>query len=223
MRPPRCDAGLPYSRHAAVAKLVATDAAMKVTTDAVQVLGATATPRLPCRAIYARSEDHANLRGHQPDSAAGDQPRPRHQMTANIGSRPVQLWHTCSRGSCAITGAAIQPIDIGCRGTEIPGLLQCGTVSHGLKHGSIHLRVQRSTSVPTTATAPWHYRSSRADGDASAIESTWSPERPTTGRRPIDALPTLRTLRSTRSAMSFRGNDAVDKLSGRPRRRFPEH
>jgi alkylation response protein AidB-like acyl-CoA dehydrogenase len=39
MRPPRCDAGLPYSRHAAVAKLVATDAAMKVTTDAVQVLG----------------------------------------------------------------------------------------------------------------------------------------------------------------------------------------
>jgi alkylation response protein AidB-like acyl-CoA dehydrogenase len=35
----RCDAGLPYSRHAAVAKLVATDAAMKVTTDAVQVLG----------------------------------------------------------------------------------------------------------------------------------------------------------------------------------------
>ncbi|MGV9863368.1 acyl-CoA dehydrogenase family protein [Rhodococcus koreensis] len=35
----RCDAGLPYSRHASVAKLVATDAAMKVTTDAVQVLG----------------------------------------------------------------------------------------------------------------------------------------------------------------------------------------
>lgn len=35
----RRDAGLPYSRHASVAKLVATDAAMKVTTDAVQVLG----------------------------------------------------------------------------------------------------------------------------------------------------------------------------------------
>lgn len=33
------DAGRPYSRQAAVAKLVATDAAMKVTTDAVQVLG----------------------------------------------------------------------------------------------------------------------------------------------------------------------------------------
>ena len=33
------DAGRPYSRQAAVAKLVATDAAMRVTTDAVQVLG----------------------------------------------------------------------------------------------------------------------------------------------------------------------------------------
>jgi len=33
------DAGMPYSRGASVAKLVATDAAMKVTTDAVQVLG----------------------------------------------------------------------------------------------------------------------------------------------------------------------------------------
>ena len=33
------DAGRPFSRAAAVAKLVATDAAMRVTTDAVQVLG----------------------------------------------------------------------------------------------------------------------------------------------------------------------------------------
>jgi alkylation response protein AidB-like acyl-CoA dehydrogenase len=35
----RRDAGRPYSRQASVAKLVATDAAMKVTTDAIQVLG----------------------------------------------------------------------------------------------------------------------------------------------------------------------------------------
>ena len=35
----RRDAGLPYSRNASVAKLVATDAAMQVTTDAVQVFG----------------------------------------------------------------------------------------------------------------------------------------------------------------------------------------
>lgn len=41
----RRDAGLPYSRNASVAKLVATDAAMKVTTDAVQVLGGTGYTR----------------------------------------------------------------------------------------------------------------------------------------------------------------------------------
>jgi alkylation response protein AidB-like acyl-CoA dehydrogenase len=35
----RRDAGRPYSQEASVAKLIATDAAMKVTTDAVQVLG----------------------------------------------------------------------------------------------------------------------------------------------------------------------------------------
>jgi alkylation response protein AidB-like acyl-CoA dehydrogenase len=35
----RRDHGLPYSRQASIAKLVATDAAMRVTTDAVQVLG----------------------------------------------------------------------------------------------------------------------------------------------------------------------------------------
>ena len=35
----RCDAGRPFGRQASVAKLIATDAAMKVTTDAVQVLG----------------------------------------------------------------------------------------------------------------------------------------------------------------------------------------
>ncbi len=33
------DLGLPFSDHAAIAKLKATDAAMKITTDAVQVLG----------------------------------------------------------------------------------------------------------------------------------------------------------------------------------------
>jgi alkylation response protein AidB-like acyl-CoA dehydrogenase len=35
----RCDAGLPFTRAAAIAKLVATESAMRVTTDAVQVLG----------------------------------------------------------------------------------------------------------------------------------------------------------------------------------------
>jgi alkylation response protein AidB-like acyl-CoA dehydrogenase len=35
----RKDAGLPYGQQAAMAKLLATDTAMRVTTDAVQVLG----------------------------------------------------------------------------------------------------------------------------------------------------------------------------------------
>jgi alkylation response protein AidB-like acyl-CoA dehydrogenase len=35
----RKDAGLPFGQHAAMAKLFASDTAMKVTTDAVQVLG----------------------------------------------------------------------------------------------------------------------------------------------------------------------------------------
>jgi alkylation response protein AidB-like acyl-CoA dehydrogenase len=35
----RRDSAMPYTREASVAKLVATDAAMKVTTDAVQVFG----------------------------------------------------------------------------------------------------------------------------------------------------------------------------------------
>ena len=53
----RHDRDLPFSRQASIAKLVATDAAMKVTTDAVQVL-----PRLrlhegvPGRAPHARGK-----------------------------------------------------------------------------------------------------------------------------------------------------------------------
>jgi alkylation response protein AidB-like acyl-CoA dehydrogenase len=35
----RRDRGMPFQRQASIAKLVATDGAMKVTTDAVQVLG----------------------------------------------------------------------------------------------------------------------------------------------------------------------------------------
>ena len=69
------DAGSQFTRDAAVAKLVATDAAMKVTTDAVQVLGGYGYTRgLPGRALSARGEGHPDLRGHQPDPAAGDRP-----------------------------------------------------------------------------------------------------------------------------------------------------
>ncbi len=66
----RRDLGRPYSAQASVAKLIATDAAMKVTTDAVQVFGGVGYTRdLPRRALHARGQDHPDLRGHQPDSA----------------------------------------------------------------------------------------------------------------------------------------------------------
>ena len=49
------DAGRAFSKEAAVAKLVATDAAMRVTTDAVQVLGGAGyTQDFPGRAVHAR-------------------------------------------------------------------------------------------------------------------------------------------------------------------------
>ena len=38
-------------------------------------------PRLPRRALHARGEGHADLRGHQPDPAPGHQPRTRRQAT----------------------------------------------------------------------------------------------------------------------------------------------
>ena len=50
----RRDAGRPYSRQASVAKLVATDAAMRVTTDAVQVLGGAGYTRDPPAERYMR-------------------------------------------------------------------------------------------------------------------------------------------------------------------------
>ncbi len=85
----RRDAGVAYGRQASVAKLVATDAAMKVTTDAVQVLGgARLHPRLPGRAVHARGQDHADLRGHQPDPAPRDQP-PLRPLTPRGPAGPV--------------------------------------------------------------------------------------------------------------------------------------
>ena len=59
-------------RQAAVAKLVCTDTAMRVTTDAVQVLGGAGyTQDFPARAVHARGEGDPDLRGHQPDPAPG--------------------------------------------------------------------------------------------------------------------------------------------------------
>ena len=56
-----------------MAKLFATDMCMKVTTDAVQVLGGAGyVARLPRRALVPRGEGAADRRGHQPGAAHGD-------------------------------------------------------------------------------------------------------------------------------------------------------
>ncbi len=68
---------VPFARQASIAKLVATDAAMKVTTDAVQVLGGYGYTRdFPVERLHARGQGDADLRGHQPDPADGDRARP---------------------------------------------------------------------------------------------------------------------------------------------------
>ena len=66
------DAGAPdASRWSAMCKLVAGDTAMRVTTDAVQVLGRLwLHRRVPGRADDARREDHPALRGDPADPTA---------------------------------------------------------------------------------------------------------------------------------------------------------
>ena len=73
----RVDAGAPgVSQASSMAKLFASDTAMRVTTDAVQLLGGAGyTPRLPGRADDARRQGHPDLRGHEPDPAHRDRPQ----------------------------------------------------------------------------------------------------------------------------------------------------
>ena len=79
------DAGRPFSRDAAVAKLIASDVAMKVTTDAVQVLGGYGYTRdYPAERYMRGGQGDPDLRGHQPDSAAGHQP-PAAEVTSDWG------------------------------------------------------------------------------------------------------------------------------------------
>ena len=47
-------------------------------------------PRLPRRALHARSQDHADLRGHQPDSAPGDRAGTDGQIALATGSGPPE-------------------------------------------------------------------------------------------------------------------------------------
>ena len=62
-------------KYSSMAKLFASDTAMAVTVEAVQVLGGYGyVKRVPGRAHDARREDHPDLRGHERDPAARDRP-----------------------------------------------------------------------------------------------------------------------------------------------------
>ena len=60
-----------------MAKLFASDTAMRVTTDCVQLLGGIGyTKDMPAERIHARRQDHPDLRGHEPDPADRDRKAP---------------------------------------------------------------------------------------------------------------------------------------------------
>ena len=82
----------------AAAKCYASDVAMKVTTDAVQLLGGCGLHRgLPARADDARRQDHPDLRGHQPDPARGHGPSPAGGLSPvtapSARIRPTSTWN----------------------------------------------------------------------------------------------------------------------------------
>ena len=98
----RRDRGLPFHRQASIAKLVATDMAMRVTTDAVQVLGGAGyTQGLPGRAVHAGSQGAADLRGHEPDPAHGHRPgsAPRRRLGAGRGGQRRRCWRCAAVSS----------------------------------------------------------------------------------------------------------------------------
>jgi len=71
----RGDADLPF--FGAAAKCFASDVAMKVTTDAVQLLGGYGyNPGLPGGADDARRQDHPDLRRNEPGPTPGHGPSP---------------------------------------------------------------------------------------------------------------------------------------------------
>jgi len=63
------DAGLRHTTESAMAKLRASDVAMKVTVEALQTRRERLQQEASARAIRARRQAHPDLRGHQPDTA----------------------------------------------------------------------------------------------------------------------------------------------------------
>ena len=85
----RRDAGRPYSEQASVAKLVATDAAMKVTTDAVQVLGG-----------YGYSQNsRSSGTCARPRSCRFSRARTRSSASSSAATWPHEPGRACSAGA----------------------------------------------------------------------------------------------------------------------------
>jgi hypothetical protein len=84
----KADRGAPTSPSpSAAAKCFASDTAMQVAVDAVQLFGGAGLhDRLPGRALHARRQDHADLRGHQPDPAGRHGP-----VAAALSGDPMDL------------------------------------------------------------------------------------------------------------------------------------
>ena len=110
----RRDRGLPFSRQASIAKLVATDAAMKVTTDAVQVLGGFGyTKEFPVERHDARGQGDADLRGDQPDPAPGDRPPPARRLTRGNPEAAREIPNRQGRNPLAAWGCKLTPVPRG--------------------------------------------------------------------------------------------------------------
>ena len=81
-RPGAGTPGEPFGQQAAMAKLFCTDTAMRVTTDAVQVLGGYGyVEDFPVERYMREAKVAADRRGHQPDPAHGDRPAPRQVLS----------------------------------------------------------------------------------------------------------------------------------------------
>ena len=83
------DRGLPFSREASIAKLTATDMAMKVTTDAVQVLGGYGYTRdFPVERFMREAKVTQIFEGTNQIQRTGDQPLARPRTHRRAAHRP---------------------------------------------------------------------------------------------------------------------------------------
>ena len=121
------DAGRPFKREAAVAKLYATEAAVTATREATQVFGGYGfMDETPVVALLPRLEDPRDRRGDQRDPAARDQPgaRPADLTRGQTPWQPpVRPGHPTLRSDPAIRAA-------GRRGCPLGGRVRCYRPAH---------------------------------------------------------------------------------------------